>query len=359
VLSQSIVKFLTFDSEETSQSITETTTETTKEKDSTDPIGPVETGLVQTLTGGDIHRLLSDVFPTMFLIEDLAGIAECNAGKFLLSMSDYPGLTEYETEDYRFTFDQIDMEQVLCKVYPGAKGEDTDGMTDTEYNAAIAELDEQIRPRTSGSYSVAGGRVNAYGMHVIDVDVNETSLTLSDRLIKKWWDVMEVMIRFPDPPMSKHREHAIKYLFTLLEAKTITADMESDEVLAIVKRELITPPKKEREPNPWYDAVATVFDLHGGRNGLMVGLLRNRSTKKGYREYTLLTPLDNPDDILKFGRWWKANHDGLTMVQSPAKVQSEVMGWQAKGCPDAPGRMKPKPAFEGLPAVVPEGGYVI
>lgn len=116
-------------------------------------------------------------------------------------------------------------------------------------------------------------------------------------------------------------------------------------------------PKKERQPNPWYDAVASVFDLHGGRNGLMVGLLQGKATKNGHKDYNLLEPLTSADDILKFGRWWKANHDGLTMVQAPAKVQSEVMGWQAKGCPDAPSQPKPKP-WGGLEPVRPDYGAI-
>lgn len=94
-------------------------------------------------------------------------------------------------------------------------------------------------------------------------------------------------------------------------------------------------PKKERKVNPWYDAVKEVFDLHGGRNRLMVGLLQGKATKNGHKDYNLEEPITDHKDILKFGRWWKANHDGLTMVQSPLKVQSEVMGWQAQGCPDA------------------------
>jgi hypothetical protein len=174
-LSQSIVKYLTIDSEETSQTITETTTETTKEKDSTARAGTVD----------------------------------------------------------------------------------------------------------------ADGKVNSYGMHVIE-------------------------------------EHGVSF-------RTEEMDFE-------VAPE---PPKKERQSNPWYDAVASVFDLHGGRNGLMVGLLQGKATKNGHKDYNLETPLTSADDILKFGRWWKANHDGLTMVQAPVKVQSEVMGWQAKGCPDAPGHAKP------------------
>jgi hypothetical protein len=198
------------------------------------PVGNAEpdADLVRHLTCTDIQRMVKGIFPTLFQVEALAGIADFHDGKFLLAMTDYPGLTEYETEGYRLTFEQTTEAylegQILCKVYP-----------------------------------------------VMPVD---------------------------EPPK----------------------------------------PKKESRSNPWYDAVVKVFELYGGRNTLMIQMLMGMATKNGHKEYNLPEPLTSADDILKFGRWWKTNHDGLTMVQSPAKVQSEVMGWQAKGCPDAEAKPKTK-----------------
>lgn len=117
--------------------------------------------------------------------------------------------------------------------------------------------------------------------------------------------------------------------------------------------------KSERKPNPWYDAVADVFDLHGGRNYLMGTLLGGFATRNGHKDYNLPDPLTEPEQILRFGRWWKADHEGLNMVQSPAKVQSEVMGWQAKGCPDAKSATTKPHEREGFRPIVPPGGYVI
>jgi hypothetical protein len=180
--------------------------------------------------------------------------------------------------------------------------------------------------------------------------------------------IIATMVEWVNTPFYHDPEKADAYLDDLFKQKKISGYDHADDILAIVKFELITPPdepkpteakpKKERQPNPWYDAVAVVFDLHGGRNGLMVGLLQGTATKNGHKDYNLPQPLTSADDILKFGRWWKANHEGLTMVQSPVKVQSEVMGWQAKGCPDAPGQSQ-SIRREGIPAYVPPGGYVI
>jgi hypothetical protein len=177
----------------------------------------------------------------------------------------------------------------------------------------------------------------------VETDASETE---GDSIQSDWNPyIIATMVEWVNTPFYHDMEKADAYLDDLWKQQKISGYAHSDDILAIVKREVFTKsptPRAKRPANSWYDAVAAVFDLHGGRNGLMAGLLQGKATKNGHKDYNLPEPLTSAEDVLKFGRWWKANHDGLTMVQSPIKVQSEVMGWQAKGCPDAEAEPKTK-----------------
>lgn len=93
-------------------------------------------------------------------------------------------------------------------------------------------------------------------------------------------------------------------------------------------------PKKERPANPWYDAIVEVFDLHAKLNGAMQKILQGKANKPPHKDYNLETPLTDPEQLLAWGRWWKANNPDLTIYTSVAKIQSSITGWQCEGMPD-------------------------
>lgn len=90
--------------------------------------------------------------------------------------------------------------------------------------------------------------------------------------------------------------------------------------------------KKENKANPWYDAVKEVFGHTGSLNTEYSKFLRGVATNKRYKPYNLETPLDNPEQLIAWGKWYRktvlGGNQSLNMVQSPEKIQSSIASWQ-------------------------------
>jgi hypothetical protein len=86
-------------------------------------------------------------------------------------------------------------------------------------------------------------------------------------------------------------------------------------------------PKKERPRNPMYDAIKDVWGYTAQRNTLMAGMLKGTSTRKGWQEYNLETPIE-PNELRAWAAAWKRANPGLTMIADLLKVQSSITRWQ-------------------------------
>ena len=99
-------------------------------------------------------------------------------------------------------------------------------------------------------------------------------------------------------------------------------------------------PKKEREPNPWYDAIAATLGVEGWKNGHIQNVLLGTG-KNGYSRYNLHTPLTEPEQVHIFWAWFEKKCKGCEL-KSVATTQSRVMEWQREGMPDVRNEVKPK-----------------
>jgi DNA-binding PadR family transcriptional regulator len=92
---------------------------------------------------------------------------------------------------------------------------------------------------------------------------------------------------------------------------------------------------KPRKADPYYDAIALVFNRHGSQNGLIRGLLTGTAKQKGWKEHNLEEPINDPQELLDWYEWYDAQQDDddYIMIQKPALINSSITGWQNAGRP--------------------------
>lgn len=101
------------------------------------------------------------------------------------------------------------------------------------------------------------------------------------------------------------------------------------------KKETITAAQveKPKTSNEMYEAVKEVFGLHGGLNADYQKFLIGIATKKQYKPYNL-EPATNPDELRLWAIWYRrtvlSNDNTLSMVASPAKIQSSILEYREK-----------------------------
>lgn len=258
-------------------------------------------------------------------------------------------------------------------------------------------------------------------------------------LAMRWFEAKDAMLEFPDAPFYHDITRVNDYLNGLVNDGTLTPDMDSQQVFAIVKSALIAPPddkeqlviidhdkeqryehkrtlkcslcgtgyvyqyggdfldayddtgwiwsdanemicidcaekledekqdepddtppasapapkpKKERKPNPWYDAIKETAGVEGFKNGNVQNVLLAKG-KKAYAKYDLETPLTDPEQIHTFWAWYQTECKDCDLV-SPAAWQDWVMRWQTAGCPDV--REPQAKPWGGLAPVTPDYG---
>lgn len=95
---------------------------------------------------------------------------------------------------------------------------------------------------------------------------------------------------------------------------------------------------KTRAPNPWYDAVHEVWGYTAALNGMMGGMLQGKSKRKGWKDYNIDPPLEDPETLKRWAAWYRwEKQDGdarMSMIAEPIKVQSSIGEWRALGMPD-------------------------
>lgn len=110
-----------------------------------------------------------------------------------------------------------------------------------------------------------------------------------------------------------------------------------------------------RKRDLWYDAVEQIWDYSGALNKVLCQMLQGKATQKGYKECNLTIEL-SPDEVIKWAAWYRATElrgdASLTMVQSPAKIQSSLNSWDKQGRPDGTQNDPYEEMFRGLKLVV-------
>lgn len=85
---------------------------------------------------------------------------------------------------------------------------------------------------------------------------------------------------------------------------------------------------KEKAPKPYYDAIVTIFNLHGGRNSNMEKMLSGKATDAAHKPYNL----DTEVSLVELNLWhdWRLRkYPHISVIQSPEKVQSSIMEYRA------------------------------
>jgi hypothetical protein len=117
-------------------------------------------------------------------------------------------------------------------------------------------------------------------------------------------------------------------------AKSATGSAAKETVLPRTDK-----PKAAKAPDPWYDNILAVWNLHAGGNTDMRKFLEGRAVKKGWKEYNPPPgyTLANAEEICNLARWVRLNKLGgkqeLTMLTSPGKLQSAIIEWVDAGRP--------------------------
>lgn len=210
--------------------------------------------------------------------------------------------------------------------------------SDTPGVVNLIHIEEQEKNIEEPIAQPDGSAGNGAGLDDKDID-----------FVNQWVTVIDAMVRFPDAPFYDSRHDAWVYLTDMKRKAIVTPDMEADEVLAIVKRELITPPdeptpKRERPRNPWYDAIAETTGAEGYRNTRISNVLQAKG-KGAYAKYNLETPFTEPAQVHVFWKWYQKVCPGCDLA-SEATVQDYVMRWQREGCPDVQAQPQPKTEAE-------------
>lgn len=86
-------------------------------------------------------------------------------------------------------------------------------------------------------------------------------------------------------------------------------------------------PKTERAANPMYDAILAVWKYTAGRNGAMEKMLSGKATDKAHKPYNLETPI-TADELCQWAAWYRRENPGLSIYESPEKIQSSITYWQ-------------------------------
>lgn len=79
---------------------------------------------------------------------------------------------------------------------------------------------------------------------------------------------------------------------------------------------------------PYYDAIASILDIHGGQNADIQKMLEGKATKKPYAENNL-SPAMSLEEFTAWGAWAKRQL-GQYIPKSPAKLNGCIIGYRAK-----------------------------
>lgn len=98
-----------------------------------------------------------------------------------------------------------------------------------------------------------------------------------------------------------------------------------------------------KAPKPYYDMIASILDVHGGRNADIQKMLEGKATKKQYAECNLAPAMD----LAEFTAWgkWAKQELGRYIPKSPANLQSSIMSWRQK-------QNKQSPTLQAVASVI-------
>lgn len=85
----------------------------------------------------------------------------------------------------------------------------------------------------------------------------------------------------------------------------------------------------DSKQKPYYDAIVEVLNIHGGRNVNIEKMLSGKAANNGYKQFNLNPPV-SLEEFKLWGVWHKEKYAGVTMVQSPEKIQSSIMAYRAE-----------------------------
>lgn len=139
---------------------------------------------------------------------------------------------------------------------------------------------------------------------------------------------------------SKEKEKEIK------DSVSPAVETAAGDVISELK-----PPKKEREPNPWYDAVFEVWGFTAAKNTGYANMLQGKGKAAQYKKYNIEPPLESPERLKAWARWWRwktfGSDESKNMLESTEGIQSSIGQWRALGEPD-PAAFTPTPLFEAV-----------
>lgn len=131
----------------------------------------------------------------------------------------------------------------------------------------------------------------------------------------------------PNPYATEKKDISPSDITDSLNGNVANGDMKIDESVKSLTETTAktTTEKKSIAPKvakPYYDAIASILDIHGGQNVDMQKMLEGVSKKKGYAEYNMNPPVPL-DEFKHWGKLAKKEY-GDYMVKSPAKVNGGI-----------------------------------
>lgn len=119
---------------------------------------------------------------------------------------------------------------------------------------------------------------------------------------------------------------------TVVSPETHDPSIEPSNESSTKEKDLVSLPGKER--NVWYDTILEVWGATGGRNGDLEKMLRGVATKGAYKTYNLLQPLQSPEDLLAWRRWYldvkQLGRKDAILVSRLEMIQSSIGEWQVR-----------------------------
>lgn len=98
----------------------------------------------------------------------------------------------------------------------------------------------------------------------------------------------------------------------------------------------------KRKPDPWYDAIKSIWRYEGQMNGAMRKMLQGKATAPSWKDGNVSVTL-TPPDVLTWAAWYRATELGgnekLNMLEERMKIASSIQNWHNLGRPTACGSL--------------------
>lgn len=126
-------------------------------------------------------------------------------------------------------------------------------------------------------------------------------------------------------PITRSAAGGTESLITITSQESLNTGEEKDSA------------RSEKPRNRWYDNINSVWGYTGALNGETAKMLQGKSSLRGFKEFNLTPPMEDPDELLAWKRWYlavkRAGDSAVRLLEQRIKVQSsigEFRDWKAQ-----------------------------